>query len=206
MLPQEIAPGLLRWTAPHPEWNEHAEPGSAADWPRMVGSVLYELPGVAVLIDPLLPSDQREDFLQWLDERVRGSAVTILTTIRYHRRDRELLAARYRSSTTRAWNWIPPGVEPWPLRGARDTIFWLAAAATLVPGDSLIGAGDDGLQVCPESWLEGERVGRSGLAERMRPLLQLPVERVLVSHGEPVLRDAHAALARAVEEAAGASG
>ena len=41
-------------------------------------------------------------------------------------------------------------------------------------------------------------VDRAGLARLMRPLLELPIERVLVSHGEPVLRDGRAALARAL--------
>ena len=35
----------------------------------------------------------------------------------------------------------------------------------------------------------------------LRPLVQLPIERVLVSHGEPVLRDGRAALVRAIAEA-----
>jgi hypothetical protein len=34
--------------------------------------------------------------------------------------------------------------------------------------------------------------------ERLRPLLELPVERVLVTHGEPVLKDARAALEQAL--------
>ncbi len=168
----------------------------------MVGSVLYELPAVAVLIDPLLPSEGRDDFLRSLDDRVAGRAVTILTTIRWHRRDREELARRYSSTTTRAWNWIPPGVKPWPLRGAREIMYWLPAALALVAGDSLIGA-EDGIRLCPESWLEDTRVGRAGLAARMDALLQLPIERVLVSHGEPVLRYGHRALARALAEARG---
>jgi hypothetical protein len=33
----------------------------------------------------------------------------------------------------------------------------------------------------------------------LRPLLDLPVEMVLVSHGEPVLRDGRNALARALK-------
>jgi hypothetical protein len=37
-----------------------------------------------------------------------------------------------------------------------------------------------------------------GLKERLRPLLELPVELVLVSHGEPVLQDGHAALSKAL--------
>jgi hypothetical protein len=200
VLATEIADGLVRWVAPHPEWDPDAQRGSSGDWPQLVGSVLYELPGVTVLIDPLLPREGSAEFLRWLDGRVRGRAVTILTTIRFHRRDREQLAERYRESTSRAWNWIPPDVTPWRLDGANEILFWLPAAATLVPGDSLIGT-DAGVRVCPQSWLEHARVSRAGVAERMRPLLQLPVERVLVSHGEPALRDGHAALAAAIDEA-----
>jgi hypothetical protein len=42
----------------------------------------------------------------------------------------------------------------------------------------------------------GNGLTTAGLRELLRPLLELPVERVLVSHGEPVLRDGHAALRR----------
>jgi hypothetical protein len=143
----------------------------------------------------------RSEFLAWLDERARERAVTILTTIRFHRRDRDALAERYRASTSQAWNWIPPGVTAWPLRGARETVYWLPGVAALVVGDSLLGA-DGGVRLCPESWLADARVDRKGLAARMRPLLELPIERLLLSHGEPVLRAGRAALARAVAQAA----
>jgi hypothetical protein len=199
--PLEIVPGLLRWTAPHPGWNPQATPGSSGDWDQNVGSVLYELPDVVAFIDPLLPSEDRTGFLRWLDERIATRPVTVLTTIRWHRRDRGELAARYRSTTSRAWNAIPPGIKPLPLRGAGEMVFWLPAVAALVPGDRLIGAPDGRLQLCPESWLADVRVNRSGLAELLRPVVELPVERVLVSHGEPVLRGARTALVRAIAEA-----
>ncbi|HEV2922963.1 MAG TPA: hypothetical protein VGW98_02955 [Solirubrobacteraceae bacterium] len=196
----EIAPGLLRWTAPHPDW-QPAPAGSAEDWDRIVGSVLYEQPHVVTLIDPLLPTQGREGFLRWLDARVARRAVTILTTIRWHRRDREELADRYSPNTTRAWNAVPAGVTPKPLRGAGETMYWLPAVATLVAGDRLIVTKDAGLQLCPQSWLEDVHVNRPGLADLLAPLLELPIERVLVSHGEPVLHDGRAALARAIAEA-----
>jgi hypothetical protein len=201
VLPQEIAPGLLRWTAPHPDWSPRAEPGSSEDWGQMVGSVLYELPQAATLIDPLLPVEGRAGFLARLDERIAGRAVSVLTTIHWHRRDRAELAERYCSNTDRAWNALPRGVASKPLRGAGETMFWLPDVAALVAGDRLLGDGGGGLRVCPESWLHDMRVDRVGLGVLMRPLLELPIERVLVSHGEPVLHDGRAALARAIAEA-----
>jgi glyoxylase-like metal-dependent hydrolase (beta-lactamase superfamily II) len=51
--------------------------------------------------------------------------------------------------------------------------------------------------MCPKSWLP-EGKGHAELVESLRPLLELPVERVLVSHGEPVLEDGGAALAAAL--------
>jgi len=197
----EIAPGLLRWTAPHPEWDARGTPGGADDWEQAVGSVLYELADVVALIDPLLPVADRAQFLLWLDERIAGRPVSVLTTIRWHRRDRAELAERYRAQTTRVWNALPKGIEQRPLRGAGETLFWLPAVATLVAGDRLIGDGEGGVRVCPESWLTQERVDRAGLAGLMRPLLELPIERVLVSHGEPVLHDGRTELARAFDEA-----
>ena len=200
MLTAEIVPGLLRWSAPHPEWKPDAAPGSSSDWDEMVGSVLYEPADVVVLIDPLLPAQGREQFLAWLDARVAGRPVSILTTITWHRRDREQLAERYSSHSSRAWNAVPAGVVPRPLRGAGETLFWLPGAQALVAGDRLIERAGR-LSVCPESWLADVRVDRAGLARLLRPLLELPIERLLVSHGGPVLHDGRAALARALEEA-----
>jgi hypothetical protein len=172
----------------------------------MVASAIYDLPEVVVLIDPLLPSQDRVQFLSWLDQLVGERAVSVLTTIVWHRRDREELAERYRSHSSRAWNAIPHGVQPRPLRGAGETLYWLHGAQALVVGDRLVGAADGGLRVCPESWLGDVRVDRAGLAGLMRPLLELPIERVLVSHGEPVLYGGRAAVARAIAEARGERG
>jgi hypothetical protein len=168
----------------------------------MVGSHLYEASDAVVLFDPLLPSEDRESFLERLDELIAGRPVSVLTTIRWHRRDREDLAARYRENSSRAWNAVPHGVEQKPLRGAGETAYWLPAVESLLFGDRLLGDAD-GVRLCPESWLRRERVDRAGLAHLMRPLIELPVERLLVSHGEPVLHDGRAALARAIRAVAG---
>jgi hypothetical protein len=195
--PEQIAPELWRWRAPLAESEPRAEPQSGGDRDRMVGSVLYELPDVAVLIDPLIQRDAPR-FLDWLDRTIAGRPVSILTTIRWHRRDREELAARYRSQTPGAWNRVPRGVEPKPLRGAGETPIWLPVPAALVFGDRVIGGDGGELRVCPQSWLANVAVDRAGLARLLRVLIELPIERVVPSHGEPVLHDGRAALARAV--------
>ena len=199
---QAIRPGLWRWTAPHAAWRPGAAKDSPADWPREVGCALYDASDATVLIDPLLPPDH-EGCLSRLDEHVgrRDRRVAILTTIGFHRRSRDQLARRYGATTSRAKRELPEGVESFPLRGAGETIFWLPEHRTLVPGDRIIGVPRGGLRLCPESWLRylpsGITLGE--LAAALRPLLELPIERVLVSHGEPVLGDGRTALAAAID-------
>jgi hypothetical protein len=165
----------------------------------MVGSVLYDTGETVASIDPLLPED-RDGLLAWLDGLVGRRPVGVLTTIRWHRRDREAIAERYAANSPRAWNAVPEGVVPKPLKGAGETVYWLPAPRALVFGDRLIGAGGGRVKVCPESWLRGVTVDRQGLARLMRPLIELPVELLLPSHGEPVLQDGRAELARALRE------
>jgi hypothetical protein len=199
--PRELAAGLYRWTARHPDSPPGADPGGPDDWGPLVGCALYEAPDTVVLFDPLLPEEGRDAFLEWLDGLVAGRPVSILTTIQWHRRDRETLAERYAANSSRAWNFIPHGVQPKPLRGAGETVYWLPNVATLVFGDRLLGDDAAGVALCPDSWLRQAQVDRAGLARLMRPLTELPVERLLVSHGEPVLHDGRAALARAIRAA-----
>ena len=77
---------------------------------------------------------------------------------------------------------------------------WLPGPRALIPGDRLLGDDDGGVRMCPPGWLRYLNPGLTyeGLREALRPLLDLPVEMVLVSHGEPVLRDGRAAIGRAV--------
>jgi hypothetical protein len=189
----EIASGLWRWTAPHPSWLSDAEPGSPEDWERDVGCVLYETGDVAAFIDPLVPDDGGR-FWSWADRRVAGRRVLVLTTVRPHRRSRAQVVARYVASVSRARRNLPAAIEPIRLRGAAETIFWLPEQRTLVPGDRILGASGGRLRLCPESWLHGLEVDREQLRSLLLELLELPIERVLVSHGEPVLRGGSTAL------------
>jgi len=199
---RELGPGLWRWTALHPEFVPDAEPESPADWPEEVGSVLYDAEDATVLIDPLLPGAD-DGFVSELDAHVRGRGlpVAILTTIKWHRRSRDDLARRYSATTSRARTALPAGVESVPIRGAGETMFWLPACGALVPGDRIMGAVGGGLRLCPASWLRYLSTGISiaDLTARLRPLLELPIESVLPSHGEPVLSNGRAALADALD-------
>lgn len=183
----ELAPGLWRWTALHPDWSE------GADWEREVGCVYYEAAGATVLIDPLVPAE-RERFLDALDRDVerRGLPVAILLTCAWHGRSSDELAERYGASRDGSVENVV--AVPFPI--VEETMYWLPGRSALVTGDSLMGDGAGGITVCPDTWLEGDapRV----LRRELRALLELPIERVLVSHGDPVLEDGRAALERAL--------
>jgi hypothetical protein len=197
----ELRPGLYRWTALHPEAHPAPAPGGPADWGPEVGCVAYAGPDALVLVDPLVPID-RDDLRDELDVLVRrhGRRVAILTTIGFHRRSRDELAGRYGASTPRARASLPEGVETVRIQGAGETMVWLPEHRALIPGDRLIGDERGGLRLCAESWLRYLPSGMdlAGLRTALAPVLELPVELVLVSHGEPALENGRDALARAL--------
>jgi hypothetical protein len=199
---RELRPGLYRWTARHPDAEADPQLGSPADWGPDVGSVAYAARDALVLVDPLVPED-RVDLQTALDDLVRRheQQVVILTTLQFHRRNREELAARYDASTSRAKKVLPEGVETVQIRGAGETMVWLPEHGALVPGDRLLGGDSGGLRLCPESWLRylPSKMTQTQLRKALRPLLDLPVEMVLVSHGEPVLSSGREALVRALD-------
>ena len=92
---------------------------------------------------------------------------------------------------------LPAGIEAYATGRGTEVVYWLPEHRALVPGDVILGADDGGLRLCPQSWLP-EGTGHRQLRETMEPLLELPVDQVLVSHGEPVRRGARRALAQAL--------
>jgi hypothetical protein len=198
----ELRPGLHRWTAVHPDAEPVRTVGSPDDWGPEVASIAYQAPNALLLVDPLVPAD-RSDLREQLDALVarHGQPVVIVTTLHFHRRSRAELAERYGASTSRAKKNLPRDVETVVIPNAGETMVWFPKPRALIPGDRVLG--DDntgGLRLCPDSWLRYLPSGmrQAELCEALRPLLDLPVELVLVSHGEPVLENGREALAAAL--------
>jgi hypothetical protein len=202
---ERIDDGLWRWTGFHEEWRQD------------VGCVYVESPEAICLIDPLVPPEDGRRFLDALDRDVGrlDLPVHVLVTVFWHARSARELAERYDAEV-----WAPsraraaverragPGVRAFrpgdPLPGdiaahatarSNEVVLFLAAHRALVPGDVILGDDGGSLRLCPSSWLP-DGVGQDELRASLEPLLALPVERVLVSHGQPVLGDAAAALER----------
>jgi glyoxylase-like metal-dependent hydrolase (beta-lactamase superfamily II) len=205
-----IAPGLWRWTGWHEEWKED------------VGAVYCETDDGVVLIDPIVPPEDEARFWKALDRDVEraGPQVHVLVTVFWHARHTAAMVKRYGA---RVWaprsgqaaiarrtgvvtdafrpdDRLPGGLESHRTARAAEVVYRLPQHAALVPGDVLIGDGKGGIRLCPESWLP-EGKGHAELAASLRPLLDLPVKRVLLSHGKPVLRGAAKSLTAALEAA-----
>lgn len=183
---EELAPGLWRWTAWHPDWKE------------AVGSVAVETADGLVFIDPIDPPAEL------------GRPEHVLLTLYFHARASSGLGAPHvwapagakRSLTGRGvtvTDPIDPGTElPGGLRAVEtdrrpaELVYVLPEQRAAVVGDVLLGAGakpkatEDPLRLCPERWLGGGRT-HDQLRESLRPLLDERLDLVLVSHGAPVL-------------------
>lgn len=198
----EVVPGLWRWTGRHEEWRQQ------------VACVYYETPDGVCLVDPLVPPEDTEKFLGALDHDVErlGGPVHVLLTVFWHARSTRELAARYGA---RVWapsraraaverrvgavtdpfrpgDALPGGIEAHATSRGGEVVYFLPPERTLVPGDVLLGADGGGLRLCPRAWLPAS--GLPALRRALAPLAELDVERVLVSHGEPVLADGARAL------------
>jgi glyoxylase-like metal-dependent hydrolase (beta-lactamase superfamily II) len=194
---QEIAPCLRRWTAHHAEWEED------------VGCVAVDTDDGLVLIDPLDPPRE-----------ARKPAHVLLTVYWHNRSTRDLRAKRVWAATRsaqplrnrgiavtdafRAGDELPGGIRAFQTARPAEVVYWLPEHRTLVVGDVLLGAGARPratvapLRLCPERWLG--KATHAELRESLRPLLDLRVQRVLVSHGKPVLRSGERVLAQLLSD------
>ena len=83
---------------------------------------------------------------------------------------------------------LPGGIETFPGHKPNDIVLWIESKRAVASGDTLVDFGN-GLEV-NSRWLELHRVTREQVLERLRPLLERPVEHVLPTHGRPTDRTA----------------
>jgi glyoxylase-like metal-dependent hydrolase (beta-lactamase superfamily II) len=131
-----------------------------------------------------------------IEELAAGRETAIVLTCPWHRRDAHSLAQRLGAPIQ-----VPPpdegdpdpvGVEAFPGMEPNDLMLWVESRRALVAGDTLIDRGN-GLEF-PVDWAN-KGVPPEQILEALRPLLELPVELVLATHGGPTDR---AALERAL--------
>lgn len=187
----EVRAGVWHWQAPHPEW----KPGE--EWPELVSSYAIEDEGRLLLFDPLGAPDE-------IVERAREREVAILLTCPWHRRDARDLAERLGArvfvpppdegdpdptpgEVYRAGDSLPVGVEAFAGMEPNDLVLWHGGHGVLVAGDTLIDRGS-GLEF-PVDWAR-EGMTADDIREELQPLLDLPIELVLPTHGAPTDRDA----------------
>ena len=186
---EEIRPGLKRWAGPHPEFDP-VEDGLDASYAD-VASVLFDAPDSLVLIDPLVP-DELWPELDAEVKKQRGKPVVVLTTIGFHARNRDNVARRYGARI----GGDVAGVSAFSAERGDEVALWLEQPRTLVFGDAVLGDQAGGLRMTP--WSK-DAAGLERTRNAVRKLLDLDVEVVLPAHGEPVLGDGKAALARALD-------
>jgi glyoxylase-like metal-dependent hydrolase (beta-lactamase superfamily II) len=185
---------LTSWFSPHPAW----EPGE--DWPEEVPVVKYETDDEVVLIDPFLPPSADFD--------PHEKPVRVLLTQPAHYRGTADFVERYGASV---WGppkaeWrkrpnptttsdLPRGVEAIELDGEpQQVVFFIRDHETLVTGDVLSGTGGR-LRVFVDE------ADPTRLLPALAGLTELPIEQVIIPHGDAVTRDGAARIRAAVDEA-----
>jgi len=203
---REVTPGVWHWQTPHPDWDEEEW------WPELVSSYAIEIGDDLLLFDPLSvpdelraratavvltapyherdarglglpvytpPADTWQDWVEKFGidpEKVRGMESEDLAWLR---------AGEGEGHFHGPGDW-PFGITAYAGREDNDLILWLPSINAIVTGDTLSDFGE-GLDI----QLGGRtNVTRDDVAQRLRPLLDLPVELVLSAHGEPTDRAA----------------
>lgn len=199
----ELRPRLWSWTADHPAW----EPG--ADWPQRVNCFAHRTDEGLFLIDPLVDDWTDVDALV----EAAGGVAAVALTVGFHERQAAEAARRYGAGL-----FAPPPAKPRPalaganmiadgdrlpggilaiaVERAEEALLYLPDVRTLVAGDTLLPR-DGRLNLCPASWLDNPD-DLPLVREDVARILELPLDAVAVSHGEPPLFEGRAGLERAV--------
>jgi glyoxylase-like metal-dependent hydrolase (beta-lactamase superfamily II) len=181
----EVQTGLWHWQAVHPEWK------SEANWDQMVSSYAIDNGDRLLLFDPLaLPGE--------IEELVSDRETAIVLTCPWHRRDAVGLGERLGvpiyvpppdppdpnpvdGNVFSAGDRLPVGVEAFAGAEPNDLVLWVESQRALVVGDTII-ATAQGLDLPDWASLGVPR------EQILEPLLELPVEHVLPTHGLPTDR------------------
>ena len=185
---RDVGPGLWLWRLEHPDW------APDVDWEPWVNCTCVESGGEVAVLDPLAPPEDAHEVWDRLDRRHPTMAVVLKPD---HVRDVDLFVKRYGARAYGPWlfwrgnvpetelepiepgNELPGGlVALYDGRGRVETPLWLPEQRTLVFADALTAPGGE-LRVWATT--QEERA-----LPALRALLELPFERVIVSHGEPV--------------------
>jgi len=203
---RKLRPGIWHWKAPHPDWS------AEESWSQEVSSYGIELGDDFVLFDPQSPPGELREratavvlTAPYHERDARGLGLPIHTPPADTWQDWVdkfgVDADQVRGMESEDLAWLRAGEGegyfhgpgPWPFgitayagREDNDLVLWLPSINAIVSGDSLSDFGDGlGIQ------LGGRKhVTRDDVAERLRPVLELPVELVLPAHGEPTDRGA----------------
>jgi glyoxylase-like metal-dependent hydrolase (beta-lactamase superfamily II) len=209
----ELAAGLWRWTRRHPDWH----PKGFGD--EVSSYALLDDAGL-VLVDPLLDGED-DATLATLESQASGS-VRILITMPYHVRSSELISSRLRArrdvaiyghagcasrlgdrsgfTALEGGETIAGGIRVHSFGSPRrnELPFELPSHRAIAFGDVVIETGTGDLRV----WAQGTAT-QTWWDERfiptLRPLAELDVQRVLVTHGAPVLKGGAKALTSAFD-------
>ena len=213
---RELRPGLWHWQAPHPDWrptepwSENVSSYAIDDGERLL---LFDPLAVPSEIEALaldretaivLTAPWHERDAQSLVERFGMPVYTPLPdTAEYLMRTYGLTAEQAgEGSPDLIWllrenkgearpyspgDRLPVGVEAFPGQKPNDAVLWIESHRAVVAGDTLADLGE-GPQINPR-WLSAD-VTREQVVEGLRPLLALPVEHLLETHGGPYDRGA----------------
>ncbi len=189
-----MKPGVWHWQAPHPEW------AAPKDWTQTdVSSYAVDDGQRLLLFDPLeVPAD--------IEDLASNRESLIVLTCPWHRRDARALAEQHgwpihvpppdppdpdpvEGHVFEAGQRLPVGIEAILGMESNDLLLWVTSHRALVAGDTLVDRGQ-GL-VFPLDWADrGTGEPPEKILERLRDLLELPVELVLPTHGAPADRPA----------------
>lgn len=182
---RDLAPGLWIWRARHPFWSK------GDDWQEVVTSTFIESGGKRLVLDPLAPSLDAIGLWEKLDRSPPDTAVVLMPD---HVRDVDMFVRRYGASPMGPHFFFPDQVphsqlEPiwadknlpggavalYDARGRAETPIWLPEQRVIVFGDALTERNGD-LRVWDSPWHERREV------PALREMLELPFERVIISH------------------------